>query len=64
MQTRVTRGILALEKDPFPHGSKKLRNRGGWRIRFGDYRVLYFAETKLRQITISVIGHRRDVYRN
>jgi mRNA-degrading endonuclease RelE of RelBE toxin-antitoxin system len=29
----------------------------------GDYRVLYFADTKAKQITVGVIGHRRDVYR-
>ena len=58
------RAILALEDDPFPHGCKKLKNRDGWRIRAGDYRILYFADTKARQITICVIGHRRDVYRD
>ena len=63
MQARIVRAILALEDDPFPHGSKKLKNRDGWRIRVGDYRVLYFADTKAKQITVGVIGHRRDVYR-
>jgi mRNA interferase RelE/StbE len=64
IQVRVARALLGLEGDPFPHGSKKLRNRNGWRIRVGDYRVLYSAETKAQQITIVAIGHRREVYRD
>jgi len=64
MQTRIARAILALEKDPFPHGCKKLKNRDGYRIRIGDYRVLYFADGKLKQIVVGVIGHRREVYRD
>jgi mRNA interferase RelE/StbE len=63
IQTRIAKAILALENDPFPHGCKKLRNRDGWRIRIGDYRVLYFADAKARQIVVGVIGHRREVYR-
>lgn len=64
IQVRVARAILALEENPFPHGSKKLKNRDGYRIRVGDYRILYFADTQLRQIVVGVIGHRRDVYRD
>ena len=64
VRTRIARAILALEDDPFPNGNKKLKNRDGWRIRVGDYRILYFADTKARQITIGVIGHRREVYRD
>ena len=64
VQSRIAKAILALENDPFPHGCKKLRNRDGWRIRVGDYRVLYFADTKARQIVVGIIGHRREVYRN
>jgi mRNA interferase RelE/StbE len=63
VQSRVAKAILALENNPFPHGCKKLRNRDGWRIRVGDYRVLYFADAKARQIVVGVIGHRHDVYR-
>ncbi len=64
MQSRVAQAVLALENEPFPHGCKKLKNRDGWRIRVGDYRVLYFADAKARQITVGVIGHRREVYRD
>ena len=64
MQTRVAKAILALERNPFPAGCKKLKNRDGFRIRVGDYRVLYFADAKLKQIVIGSIGHRREVYRD
>ena len=64
MQTRIARAILSLEGDPFPRGCKKLKNRGGYRIRIGDHRVLYFADGKLKQIVVGVIGHRREVYRD
>jgi mRNA interferase RelE/StbE len=63
LQARVARALLALEQNPFPHGCKKLKNRDGWRIRVGDYRVLYFADRKAQQIVVGVIGHRREVYR-
>jgi mRNA interferase RelE/StbE len=64
MQVRVSKAILALEKNPFPSGCKKLKNRDGFRIRIGDYRVLYLADTKLKQIVIGSIAHRREVYRD
>jgi mRNA interferase RelE/StbE len=64
MQTRIAKAILALEETPFPHGCKKLRNRDGFRIRVGDYRILYIADNKAKQIVVGVIGHRRDVYRD
>jgi mRNA interferase RelE/StbE len=63
MQVRISKAVLALENNPFPSGCKKLKNRDGFRIRVGDYRVLFFADTKAKQIIISAIGHRREVYR-
>jgi mRNA interferase RelE/StbE len=64
IQIRIGKAILALEENPFPHGCKKLKNRDGFRIRVGDYRVLYFVDTKAKQIVVGVIGHRREVYRD
>ncbi len=64
MQIRISKAILALENNPFPNGCKKLKNRDGYRIRVGDYRVLYFMDTKLKRIVIGSIGHRREVYRD
>ena len=64
IQLRISKAILALEKNPFPSGCKKLKNRDGFRIRVGDYRVLFFADAKLKKIIIGSIGHRREVYRD
>ncbi|MBI3416810.1 MAG: type II toxin-antitoxin system RelE/ParE family toxin [Verrucomicrobia bacterium] len=64
IQIRISKAILALENNPFPSGCKKLKNRDGFRIRVGDYRVLYLADTKLKRIVIGSIGHRREVYRD
>jgi len=64
VQVRVSKAILALENNPFPSGCKKLKNRDGFRIRVGDYRVLYLVDAKLKRINIGVIGHRREVYRD
>ena len=64
MQTRIAQAILTLENDPFARGCKKLKNRDGWRIRVGDYRVLYFADPKTRKLVVGAIGHRREVYRD
>lgn len=63
MQKRVARVLLSLEANPFPTGCKKLKNRDGWRVRVGDYRILYFADKIARQIIVGLIAHRRDVYR-
>jgi mRNA interferase RelE/StbE len=63
VQKRVARVLLSLEEEPFPARCKKLKNRDGWRVRVGDYRILYFADKASRQIVVGVIAHRRDVYR-
>ncbi|HEY2329791.1 MAG TPA: type II toxin-antitoxin system RelE/ParE family toxin [Verrucomicrobiae bacterium] len=64
IQIRISKAILALEENPFPRNCKKLKNRDGFRIRIGDYRVLYFSDAKAKQIVVGVIGHRREVYRD
>ena len=64
IQVRISKAILSLENNPFPPGCKKLKNRDGFRIRVGDYRVLFLADTKSKKIVIGSIGHRREVYRD
>ena len=44
IQTRIARALVALESNPFPAGVKKLQNRDGYRLRVGDYRILYRAD--------------------
>lgn len=60
---RITEAITALAANPRPPGCVKLTGREGWRIRVGDFRVIY--EINDTQLTVSVvrIGNRRDMYR-
>ncbi len=60
---RVKQAIQGLGDDPRPAGSKKLTGREGWRIRVGDYRVIYEVDDASASVTVLHIGHRRDVYR-
>ena len=60
---RVRDAIRELSEQPRPPGSRKLTARDGWRIRVGDYRVIYEIDDSHRQVTILDIGNRRDVYR-
>ena len=63
MQLRVARAIRALEDNPAPASAKRLKGRHEFRLRVGDYRVLYVLEHESQVLTISAIGHRREVYR-
>jgi mRNA interferase RelE/StbE len=59
---RVSGVIDMLATDPFPHGVIKLTDRSEWRLRVGDYRVLYEVDTKTRAIEITAIRHRKEAY--
>ena len=61
--TRIDRKILALADNPRPAGCKKLRGyKDQWRIRIGDWRVLYIVDDRAKVITITGVAHRREVY--
>ena len=60
---RITRKILSLEDNPRPIGAKKLSDRGEYRLRAGDYRVLYTIDDRGHVVTVFAVGHRREVYR-
>ena len=63
-QERVVRAILALAKEPFPRGSRKLSGHDDvFRIRVGQYRVIYSVSGRKLIIIILKIGHRQDIYR-
>lgn len=52
-----------LGNDPFGQGAKKLEGGKGYRIRVGDYRVVYTIDHFSKTITIIRVKHRKDVYR-
>ena len=61
--TRIDRKILALADNPRPAGCKKLRGyKDQWRIRIGDYRVVYTIDNTSRIVTVTHVAHRRHVY--
>ena len=62
---RIKQHIRALREDPRPPGVRKLqRNLEGWRIRVGDYRVLYQIDNEAQVVTIFRVRHWRDVNLN
>jgi len=60
---RVRDAIRALAQVQRPHGCLKLTAREGWRVRVGDYRVVYELDDQRRTVTVLHVGHRREVYR-
>ncbi len=62
-QDKIIQSIQLLSENPRPHGCKKLSGREAWRIRVGNYRIIYEIDNKHLRILIIVIRHRRDVYR-
>jgi mRNA interferase RelE/StbE len=60
---KVRDSIWALAEGPRPNGCQKLTAREGWRVRVGNYRVIYDIDDKRKTVTVVHVGHRRDVYR-
>jgi len=62
VQPRIRGAIELLAQDPRPPASRPLRGRDGYRLRVGDYRILYTIDDGVLTIVVVTIGHRRDVY--
>ncbi|MBI5882834.1 MAG: type II toxin-antitoxin system RelE/ParE family toxin [Elusimicrobia bacterium] len=64
VRERIIPKIDALVVNPRPHGAEKLAGvENRYRLRVGDYRVIYAIEDGLRLVIIAVIAHRRESYR-
>jgi mRNA interferase RelE/StbE len=60
---RIENKLNNLVNDPRPDGCKKLKGRKNqWRIRVGDYRIIYVIDDMNLQIKILEVGHRREIY--
>jgi mRNA interferase RelE/StbE len=60
---RIRDAILLLENSPRPRSAKRLQGRQGYRIRVGQYRILYLIDDSQHVVDVVAVGHRRDVYR-
>lgn len=64
VRNRIASKVEALRDDPFPTGCKKLSGLpDAWRIRAGDYRVIYQVHKGILLVLVLTVGHRREVYR-
>ena len=62
--SRLAAAILKLEEDPRPPGCRKLRGLEGWRVRIGDWRIIYAINDSEAIVTIVTVKRRReDTYR-
>ena len=63
MRPRIEGAIALLAQDPRPPASRPLKGRAGYRVRVGDYRIIYTVQDDVLLIVVVALGHRRDVYR-
>ena len=59
---RIIKAINNLTDNPRPSGCKKLTARPGYRVRIGNYRVIYLIEDNVLKVFVIDIGHRKDIY--
>ena len=61
---QISKSIEALASNPRPSGCKKLKGEKEyvWRIRVGNYRVLYSINDRIEIVDVRKIGHRKDIY--
>ena len=60
---RIDAALTLLADNPIPPRAKKLSGRDGYRIRVGDYRIIYELQKNLLVVLVIDIGHRREIYR-
>jgi mRNA interferase RelE/StbE len=59
----IKKKIYGLRDEPRPPGCRKLADSPGWRIRVGDYRVVYGIDDAARTVTVLQVSHRKEIYR-
>jgi mRNA interferase RelE/StbE len=62
IRPRIQCAIALLAQDPRPPASRALRGRPGYRVRVGDYRIIYTVADEVLLVVVVALGHRRDVY--
>ena len=61
---RIVEAIRSLADDPRPHGVQKLSGQERYRVRQGNYRIVYSVQDEERTVWVVKVGHRREVYRH
>lgn len=59
----ILQHVLLLAKNPHPSNSKKLKGQNNFRLRIGSFRVLYWINTKKKELTILRVADRKTIYR-
>ncbi len=62
VRPRIEGAMLLLAEDPRPPASRPLIGSPGYRVRVGDYRIIYTVQDDVLLIVVVTLGHRRDVY--
>jgi mRNA interferase RelE/StbE len=60
---RIDVALTLLSENPIPPKAKKLAGRDGYRIRVGDFRIIYEIQKSVLIVLVIDIGHRREIYR-
>ena len=61
---RLQAAIALLAGDPRPPNARRLSGRPGYRVRVGDYRIIYTVDQEVLLVVVVTLGHRREVYRS
>ncbi|GBO55578.1 RelE/StbE replicon stabilization toxin [Pseudanabaena sp. lw0831] len=64
LKERILKCIVQLQEEPRPANSLQMKGGQGFRLRIGDYRVLYDIDDSSKLINLRRIGHRREIYRD
>ena len=60
---RIDKALVSLAKNPRPSGVEKLTGYDLWRVRTGDYRIIYEIDNKSKKVFVYKIKHRREAYK-
>ena len=63
VRVKIREKILSLEDNPRPFGHKKLKETEYYRLRSGDYRLIYSIDDNSKIVKVLSIAHRKEVYR-
>jgi len=63
VKPRIAEALRKLADDPRPPGCKRLSNRRDWRLRVGDYRIIYLVDDTAGLVFVTWIGPRSSAYK-